>query len=142
MATTNKSTHRSLVTLGLPKSVPGLIVYAQNIVKRMTDNPSFPNPAPTLAAVTAAIDDLRTTEAAAIARTKGAAAARNDKRKALVAVLEQLRAYIQLTADADEGNGPSIIQSADVAGVRQPARLELACELRDDVPAPSLGGPG
>jgi hypothetical protein len=54
MATANKSTHRSLVTLRLPKSVPGLIVYAQNIVKRMTDNPSFPNPAPTLAAVTAA----------------------------------------------------------------------------------------
>jgi hypothetical protein len=96
MATTNKSTHRSLVTLSLPKSVPGLIVYAQNIVKQMTDNPSFPNPAPTLAAVTAAIDELRAAEAAAIARTKGAAATRNDKRKALVAILEQLRAYIQL----------------------------------------------
>jgi len=122
MATTNKSTRRSLVTLSLPKSVPGLIVYAQNIVKRMTGNPSFPNPAPTLAAITAAIDELQAAEAAAIARTKGAAAARNDKRKALVAILEQLRAYIQLTADADEGNGPSIIQSAGVAVRKTPTR--------------------
>jgi hypothetical protein len=81
----------------------------------MTNNPSFPNPAPTLAAVTAAIDELRAAEAGALARTKGAAAARNEKRKALVALLEQVRAYIQLTADAGEGNGPSIIESAGVA---------------------------
>jgi hypothetical protein len=40
-------------------------VYAQNIVKRMTDNPSFPNPAPTLVAVTAAIDELRAAEVSA-----------------------------------------------------------------------------
>jgi hypothetical protein len=115
MATTVKSTHRSLVTLSLPRSVPALIVYAEGIVKRMTGNPVFPSPTPTLATVTAAVDELRATEASALARTKGAAAARNDKRKAVVALLQQLRNYIQTIADADEANGPAIIESAGVA---------------------------
>jgi hypothetical protein len=115
MATSIKSTRRSLVTLSLPLSVPALIVYAEGIVKRMTGNPSFPSPVPALATVTAAVDELRTAEAASLARTKGAAAARNDKRKALVTLLQQLRTHIQLIADADEANAPSIIESAGVA---------------------------
>jgi hypothetical protein len=122
MATAIKTIHRSVVTLRLPKGAPALIAYAENIVKRMTGNPSFPGPAPTLAAVTAAIDDLRAAEAAAISRVKGAAAARNDKRKALVAVLQQLRSYIQSVADANEGNGPAIIESAGVAVRKQATR--------------------
>jgi hypothetical protein len=36
MATPIKTAHRSLVTLSLPKAVPALILYAENIVKRMT----------------------------------------------------------------------------------------------------------
>jgi hypothetical protein len=115
MSISIKSTNRSIVALALPRSVPALISYAENILKRMTGNASFPNPAPALAAVTTAVDDLRAAEAAAIARTKGAVAARNDKRKALVAILQQLRSYIQSVADADEGNGPAIIESAGVA---------------------------
>jgi cytochrome c553 len=62
-------------------------VYAQGIVKRMTGNPSFPDSASELAAVGTAIVDLQTAEAAALARTKGAVATRNEKRKALVALL-------------------------------------------------------
>jgi hypothetical protein len=115
MATTTKSTHRSTVTLMLPKSVPALIVYAQGVVKRMTGNSSFPNPTPTLAVITTAIDDLRAAETAALARTKGAVAARDEKRTALVALLQQLRAHIQATADRDATNGVSIIESAGVA---------------------------
>ena len=122
MTTTVKSTHRSLVSLSLPKSVPALILYAQGIVTRMTGNLSFPNPAPTLAAISAAIADLQTAEAAALSRIKGAAAARNEKRKALVALLQQLRAHIQAVADADEPNGPAIIESAGVALRKKPTR--------------------
>jgi hypothetical protein len=36
MATSIKSTHRSVVSLNLPRAVPALISYAENIVKRMT----------------------------------------------------------------------------------------------------------
>jgi hypothetical protein len=120
MATTIKSTQRSVVTLALPRNVPALITYAENIIKRMTGNTYFPNPVPTIAVVTAATDDLRAAEAGAISRIKGAVAARNDKRKALVSVLGQLRTYIQTVADADEGNGPAIIESAGL-GVRKRA---------------------
>src|SRR5215472_5198329 len=101
MAATTKSVRRPTVTLQLPKSVPALIVYAQGVVERMSGNTAFPNPTPRLAAISAAVDALRTAEAAALTRIKGAAAARNEKRQALVALLEQLRSEIQKTADAD-----------------------------------------
>jgi hypothetical protein len=127
MATTTKSIHRSTVTLSLPKSVPALIVYALGIVKRMTGNASFPDPTPTLAVVTAAIDDLRTAETAALSRIKGAAAARNEKRAALVVLLQQLRAYIQATADAEAATKAApVIESAGVAVRKTPTRRARA----------------
>jgi hypothetical protein len=122
MTTTIKTTHRSLVALSLPKSVPALIVYAQGIVKRMTGNPSFPDSAPELAAVSTAIAELQTAEAAALARTKGAASTRNEKRKTLVALLQALRGHIQSTADAQEANSQAIIESAGVALRKTPTR--------------------
>jgi hypothetical protein len=106
--------------------VPALVTYAKSIVKRMTDNPSFPNPTPTLAAVTATIDDLQVAETAALARTKGAVATRNDKRAALVLLLKQLRGYIQTTADASVENGAAIIESAGAAVRKTPARRARA----------------
>jgi hypothetical protein len=44
-------------------------------------------------------------------RTNGAAAARNQKLAALVALLQQLRGYVQSVVDADPDRGPAIIQS-------------------------------
>jgi hypothetical protein len=122
MSTSTKPTHRLTIALILPKIVALLIVFAENIVKRMTGNPYFPTPTPTLAVVTAAIDDLRAAEAAAVARTKGAASARNQKRTALVSQLHALRGYIQTVADADPGNAAAIIESAGVAIRKTPAR--------------------
>ncbi len=119
-----KSVHRSLVSLDLPKKVPALISYATSVVTAMAGNPSFPTPAPTLAAITAAITALQTAESAAIARTKGAVTARNDKKAALVALLQELKAYIQKTGDADADNSAALIQSAGVSvkktAVRKP----------------------
>jgi hypothetical protein len=122
MANTSKSTHRPTVALSLPKKVPALIVYAQGIIERLTGNPSFPTPTPTVAAIVAAIHDLQAAETAALARTKGSAAVRNDKRKALVGLLQQVRAYIQAIADADATNAVSVIQSAGVAVRKTPTR--------------------
>jgi hypothetical protein len=126
MNTTTKSIRRPTIALALPKSIPALISYAQGIVNRMTGNPSFPSPTPTLAAVSAAINDLQTAETAALARTKGAAAARNEKRTALVGALQQLRAHIQLVADADPTKAASIIESAGVAVRKTPTRTARA----------------
>ena len=64
---------------------------------------------PTLATLTAAIDALQTAETAALARTKGAVVTRNEKRLALVQLLQQLEGYIQAQADANLENGASII---------------------------------
>jgi hypothetical protein len=126
MVTASKSTHRATVTLSLPKSVPALIVYAQGVVKRMTGNASFPNPTPALGALALAIDELRLAETAALARTKGAIATRNEKRTALVSLLQQTRAHIQATADADTSNAASIIESAGVAVRKTPTRRARA----------------
>ena len=116
MATTTKTnTRHTTVTLKLPLGVSALVTYSQNIVKRMTANPAFPNPTPSLAAITQAVDDLQAAEAAALSRLKGAVATRNDKRTALVLLLKQLRGHIQSVADASTDNGAAIIESAGVA---------------------------
>ncbi len=122
MSTTPKSVHRSIASLKLPPKVPALITQAQAIVKGMTNNPSFPTPVPALAAVAAAIDALQTAETAALARTKGGATTRNEKRATLVQDLQQLRGYVQGIADANVDNAASIIQSAGIAVKRTAVR--------------------
>src|SRR5579859_1790810 len=116
MTTTTKTNIRhTTVALKLPPGVPALVGYAQNIVKRMSANPAFPNPTPSLAAVTRAVDDLQAAQAAALSRIQGAVATRNDKHAALVILLKQLRAHIQTVVDASTENGAAIIESAGLA---------------------------
>ncbi|HEY8040663.1 MAG TPA: fibronectin type III domain-containing protein [Polyangiaceae bacterium] len=122
MTTTTNAPHAAVATLKLPVKVPALIQYAQGIVKSMTANPSFPNPTPTLALVTAAIVALNTAETAALARTKGAVLTRNGARTALVTLLRQLRGYIQAIADADAESSAPTIASAGIAVRRTPVR--------------------
>jgi hypothetical protein len=88
----------------------------------MTGNPSYPSPAPTLAAVTAGITALHAAEALALARTKGAVEARNNKRADLVTLLQQLRRYIQTVADADVETAATVIRSAGIAVRKTPVR--------------------
>ena len=122
MSTTTKPAHRPTIALALPKIVALLIVFAENIVKRMTGNPYFPAPTPALAALTTAIDELRAAEAAALARTKGAATVRNQKRTVVVSQLHTLRGYVQTVADADPANAPAIIESSGLAVRKAPTR--------------------
>ena len=137
MVTPSKTIRRSLVSLMLPESkVPALINYAQQIVKSMTGNASFPTPTPTLAALTLAVSDLQTAENAVLARTKGAAATRNEKRTALVMLLQQLKGYIQSVADANVENGASTIQSAGLAVRKIPVRPP---RVFDATPGPTTG---
>jgi hypothetical protein len=103
------------VSLKLPKVVGQLIPYATGIVTGMTNNPVFPQPVVPLTTVTGAITELHNAETAALTRAKGAVATRNEKRAALISLLEQLRAYVQARADASPENGASIIESAGMA---------------------------
>jgi len=110
MTTTN--THRTTAALKLPTAIAALISTARTIVQSMTGNGSFPAPEPALATVTAAINDLETAEVSARGRTKGAVAARNQKRAALVTLLDELKAYVQKVADGDPTHAPAVIESA------------------------------
>jgi hypothetical protein len=120
MTTTNKSIHRATISLAIPDRVADLVLYANNVVQKMTNNPSFPAPTPTLAALAAASADLHAAETAALSRTKGTATVRNGKRAVLVSLLQQLRGYVQAIADATPENGAAIIESAGLAVRRIP----------------------
>jgi len=112
--TQSKSIHRVLVSLNLPRPVPALIPYAQAVVVAMTNNAHFPTPLPALTDVSAAITAVQSAETAALSRLKGTIVVRNDKRAALVTLMQELRNYVQKTADADPENAAAIIQSSRV----------------------------
>jgi hypothetical protein len=109
---TNPTTHRSIAVLKLPRPIAVVISIARAIVLAMSGNPAFPAPVPSLAVISAAINDLETAQAAALTRVKGAADSRNQKRKALCTLLEQLRGYVQSVADAAPDRAAPLIQSA------------------------------
>jgi hypothetical protein len=109
-----RPTPRRRASLKLPLSVPALISAARAIAHSMTDNPSFPDPAPTLQTVLAAIDDLADAEATTRSRLRGTVEMRDEKRRTLVMLLQYLRAYIQKVADADTDQAASIIESAGI----------------------------
>jgi fibronectin type III domain protein len=108
----NPIVHRSIATLKLPKQVALLIGIAKAIALAVSGNKAFPTPDPTIATLDTAIADLETAETAVKTRAPGAVAARNQKRAALVALLEQLKGYVQKIADADPAHATELVQSA------------------------------
>jgi len=88
----------------------------------MTDNPYFPSPVPALWVLSKVVTDLENAEAAALTRAKGTAAIRNEKRTMVGSLLQQLRGYVQVTADCDPENAASIIESAGMT-VKKPAAM-------------------
>jgi hypothetical protein len=115
MSTTGKTINRPTISLQLPTKNADLILYGANVVQKMTGNASFPAPTPALAALSAAVDDLRTAETAALSRAKGAATVRDGKRAVLVGLLQQLRGYVQGVADATPEDAAAIIESAGLS---------------------------
>jgi hypothetical protein len=115
MSNNKTSVHRVLVALAMPRPVPAFVVYARNVVERITGNAYFPTPVPTPAAIAKAVDDLQVAETAVLTRVKGAVPVRNQKRAALVALLERLRGYVQTVADADPANAAAIAVSSGLA---------------------------
>ncbi len=100
MANINKSIHRATISLDVPAKIADVILYANDIVQKMTNNASFPTPTPSVAVLTATVSDLHSAETVALSRAKGSATVRNDKRTILVSPLRQLGGYVQGVADA------------------------------------------
>ena len=115
MPVINKSIHRATVSLNVPKKIADVILYTNNVVQKITNNPNFPTPNPTVAALTAALNELHAAETAALSRTKGTATVRNDKLAVVVSLLQQLGGQVQSVADATPENGAAIIESAGLS---------------------------
>jgi hypothetical protein len=136
MTAANYPANRSTASLKLPLNVPALVVYAEGIVKSMTGNPAFPNPAPALAQVTSAITALSTAEATTLTRARPAVAKRDAARVTLHGLLVELKGYVQAAADVDLENSASIILGAGMSVRKTPARPP---RVFDATPGPVAG---
>ena len=81
---------------------------ALSIVDKMTDNPNFPTPSPTLAELTAAATEYSDALSMAQNKDKMQIAIKNKKREALENVLRSIGGYVNFTANGDR----SVIISA------------------------------
>ena len=110
---------RSIAVLKLSPRVKNVISFAQSVATAMTGNPSFPSPNPPLAILQADITGLSSSEAAVLARTKGAVEVRTAKLAVLRTDLETMKTYVQGVADvANPSTAAAIIESAGM-GVRK-----------------------
>ena len=120
-----KTVPRSIASLHLPRQVGLLLAIARAIAQSMDGNKSFPSPDPTIPTLNAAIADLETAETAvAQSRSKSAVSARDQKRAALVTLLEQAKSYVQKMADSDPAHGAEIIHSAAMNVRKVPVRTK------------------
>ncbi len=122
----NRTVHRSIASLHLPRQVALLLAIARAIAQSMDGNKSFPSPEPTIATLNTAIADLETAETAvkSQSRSKSAVTARDQRRAALLTLLEQAKGYVQKMADADPTRGAEIIQSAAMNVRKVPVRTK------------------
>jgi hypothetical protein len=141
MSTPTKPISRPVAVLRLPEyQVPKLVTYARSIVRALTGNLQFPSPLPPLATVEAAIDALDAAETDTRTRLRGTVQVRDERRLALVMLLNHLCSHVQATADSDIDNGASIIESAGMAVKRsstsvrgtiwRPASMFRSCRSR------------
>jgi hypothetical protein len=121
----------------------GFLTFSKSVLQKMTDNPNFPTPQPTLVVVGGAIDDYDTALANAVDGNKQDTEIKNQKRAALDSILKQLASYVELVADDDEAvllsSGFELIKTPEPAGPLGPAQnfrveavdkgqLKLSCD--------------
>jgi hypothetical protein len=115
---------KPIATLPIPRGVSNLITLAHTIVNKMTGNPYFPSPSPSMATVLADIVALEGAEAYAQTKAKGAVEARDVKLRALRDRLHYVKANVQATADADPANAEAIITSVSYSVRKAKARTK------------------
>jgi hypothetical protein len=128
---TKQQPHKIIVVLGLPTRIADFIIRSTAIRDAMTANSKeYPSPPLALTVLTSHIDDLTTKEAAAKARTKGAAADRDVARKQVVVDLGQLQGYVQQVVNADPANAGSLAADAGMSIRKKsnPAKPPLAAK--------------
>lgn len=98
-----------------------MIPKSSNIVDLMTDNPSFPTPEPPIAEVKKVMDEFSLALTKAESGTSLDTIIKNQKRKALEAVLGRLALYVQLASKEDPAvltsSGFELVKSRTTVGV-------------------------
>ena len=90
------------VALGFARKIDtDLIAFVRNVITLMTNNTQYPNPTPSLPALTTSVDAFETTVHDALDGGKIAIATRNAARVELLAQVRQLAAYVQANCNAD-----------------------------------------
>jgi hypothetical protein len=100
------------IVLKLPKAVALLIIFVQHVVQAMTNNPWFLSLAALLAQTATDLTALQAAEATALTRAKGAAQARNDKKKVVIDDLVLLKSGVQTAVNQNPGQASTIIASS------------------------------
>jgi len=86
----------------------GLLQKGSFILTRMDGNPAFADPVPSLSDISRAMEDLQAAQVAAVDGGKTATAIRNQRRKELRLLLNQLAGYVSSLA---EGSATAILSS-------------------------------
>ncbi len=76
-------------------------IICQRIIDNMENNPVFPNPPAALAELKKELPELRTALANAEGRDKQMVSIKNDKKAIVLALLQELAAYVTVTCNGD-----------------------------------------
>ncbi|MFO0761383.1 MAG: hypothetical protein U0359_33200 [Byssovorax sp.] len=130
---TSSMLNRPIAVLPLPKQNYALITFATAVHDAMAKNPNFPAPVPPLADFKDDIDALADAETKAAMKTKGAAAARDAKKKRVLVGLWHERDYVQSIADdePDPADAAAVIKSAFMEVRKPPVWNKSDLEARD-----------
>jgi hypothetical protein len=106
---------RIIAVLKLTRRITDDIVYAGSVHDAMTQSDWFPKPPLPYARFARHIADARQASAAALNRTHGLATEQRAKVEIVRKGLQQLKAYVQLVADANPASAAVIIESAGMS---------------------------
>jgi hypothetical protein len=93
-------------------STPQLIANTKLYLQKMTGNPNFPAPSPSLTLVFGQLTKLEASYTVSQSRALGTASQMQTDKKALIILLKALAAYVELIANADPDNAVAIIESS------------------------------
>jgi len=118
-----EDTNKIEVTLGSPRRIADLLVFAQTVHDTMAANSkTLPSPNPALTVLQTDIGTLTTTQATAKTRVAGAVAARDAAAKVLKVDLNNERAYVESLVNANPANAAEIVAAAGMSLHKPPTR--------------------
>jgi hypothetical protein len=112
------------------KSVPRYLTAGRLTIHMMTDNPSFPAPAPPLSEVSASLDALGASEELALKGGKGMVKERDVALRQAHSKMTVLKAYVQSCANAEPDKAEAIILSAGMKVGKPRVRTKLPIEVK------------